>query len=172
MSKTAPRSLLPVALLSALVGLAGCHISFGSGSSSQSPDGVHGKPAKKSPSTSSGRSSTASKPIQKKAPSSKAVDEPEPTRKPTSDKTSEGPTRELPDDSSDPKRTAPTSDPKRTAPANTPKRIGPSADAGGDEDEGGAGASTIDRPGSVVAPTKKDDGAKEIDRPATLTAPK
>lgn len=178
MLKTAPRTLLPAALLSALVGLAGCHVSFGSGSSN--PNAVHGKPAHHS-SSSSGRSSgPTSKPIHKK--STKPVSEPasDPTRDTASDKTSDGPHRDQPD-TTDPKRTEPTSDPTRTKPASsdparTPKHIGGHAgtDAGGAaEDAGGAGAGTIDRPGSVVAPTKKDDGgSNEIVRPGSLTAPK
>ncbi len=176
MLKTAPRSLLPAALLSALVGLAGCHISIGSGSSN--PNGVHSKPARHSPSKSS-RSSTTSKPIPKKSTSTKTAD-PEPTRDPASDKTSEGPHRDQPD-TTDPKRTEP-SDPTRqpSDPTRKPtKHLGNTAhdggegggDAGGD-DAGGAGAKTLDRPGSVVAPTKGDDGANEIVRPGSLTAPK
>lgn len=180
MLKTAPRSLLPAALLSALVGLAGCHISIGSGgSSSQSPDSVRGKPAHRtSGSSKSARSSTTSKPIPKK--NTKPVAEPdddEPTRNVPDDKTSDGPHRDQPDN--DPTRTQPTSDPKRTQPATdpvrTPKHIGGHAggDGGSDPEPGDAGAAGANRrPGSVVAPTKKDDGANEIVRPGTLTAPK
>jgi hypothetical protein len=157
MLKTAPRSLLPAALLSALVGLAGCHISIGSGSSN--PNAVHGKPAHHS-SSSSGRSSgTTSKPIQKK--STKPVSDPEPTRDAASDKTSDGPHRDQAD-TTDPKRTQPTSDPTRTKPASPdpvrqPTRIGGHAghdvgDDTADEDAGGAGANAIDRPGSLTAP--------------------
>jgi hypothetical protein len=166
MLKTAPRSLLPAALLSALVGLAGCHISIGHGSSSQSPNTGRSKPAKHTPSKSS-TSSTTSKPIQKK--STEPTSEPEPTTDAPDDKTSEGPHRDQPD-TTDPKRTLPTSDPKRTPPTSDPKRT-PKPLPIGEDEEGGAGAGTIDRPGTVVAPTK-DDGAKDISRPGTLTAPK
>jgi hypothetical protein len=179
MLKTAPRSLLPAALLSALVGLAGCHISIGSGSSN--PSGVHGKPARHSPSKSS-RSSTTSKPIPKKSTSTKAVSDPdpEPTRDPASDKTSEGPHRDQPD-TTDPKRTEPSdptrqpSDPTRKPTRHLGNNVQDGGEGGGDaggDDAGGAGAKDIGRPGTVVAPTKGDDGANEIVRPGSLTAPK
>jgi len=191
MLKTAPRSLLPAALLSALVGLAGCHISIGSGSSN--PNGVHGKPAHHSPSRSSTHhSSKTSKPIPKKSTSTtKTTSDPEPTRDPSTDKTSEEPHRDQPD-TTDPKRTVPTSDPARNPsdPTRKPtKHLGKTSnggaapdeptdpadvgDAGGDDaDAGGAGANTLGRPGRVVAPTKKDTGgANELGRPGSVTAP-
>lgn len=167
MPKTAPRSLLPAACLSVLVGLAGCHVSFGSGSSSQSPDGVHGKPAHRSPSTPAPSSGRTSKPIPKKTASKPAAADPAPAPAPA-DKTSDGPHRDQPE-SNDPTRTQPTNDPKRVK--ATPKRVSPGTD---DEarDEGGSSAGNLDRPGSVT--TKKADGggANEIERPSTLTAPK
>jgi hypothetical protein len=172
MLKTPHRSLLPAALLSAFVGLAGCHVSIGSGSSSHAPGSVHGKPAHKTPSKSARASKPTSKPIHKA--SSKPTAESKPASDPVRDKTTEGPHRDQPD-TSDPKRTQPTNDPKRTQPASdparTPKRFGGRNDDGGD-DEGGAGASRLDRPGSVTTTTKDDGGAKEIDRPGTLVAPK
>lgn len=177
MLKTAPVRLLPATLLFALVGLAGCHVSFGSGSSSQSPGSVQGKPAKKS--TRSPSSSRTSK------PSSKAINKADskptnsgPTRAPADDKTTDdGPHRDQPA-STDPKRTLPTDDPTRTDPTDeptrTPKHIGNGKAGGGgagDQDEPSPGANTIDRPGSVTTPTKKPGGAKEIARPTTVTAP-
>lgn len=185
MLKTAPRTLLPAALLSALVGLAGCHISIGSGSSN--PNTVHGKPAHHSSSSSSRAPGRTSKPLNK---STKPVSEPDagPTRDTaTDDKTSDGPHRDQ-TDTTDPKRTEPASDPVRTKPASSeptrqPKHIGGHAggDAGGAgdagdagaEDAGGAGAKVINRPGSVVAPTKDaGGGTSEVARPGSLTAPK
>ena len=185
MFKTAPRSLLPAALLSALVGLAGCHISIGSGSSS--PNHVHGKPARHSSSSSSksSRSSTTSKPIKKSTKTS----DPEPTSDAPSDKATEGPHRDKPD-TTDPKRTLPSDEPSRTEPSSDPSRTpsdptrtkhlgnkdqngGEAPDDAGGDDAGGANpVARPDRPGSLITPKRETGGAKEISQPGSLTAPK
>jgi hypothetical protein len=173
MLKTPHRSFLPAAaLLSAFVGLAGCHVSFGSGSSSHSPGSMHGKPAHHSPGTSGRASKPTSKPIHKTTSTPTA--DSKPASDPVPDKTTEGPHRDQPD-ASNPKRTQPTNDPTRTQPASdptrTPKHIGGRNDDG-DTDAGAAGASSLDRPGSVTAKDVDGGGAKEVDRPGALAAPK
>jgi len=168
MPKTAQGSLLSVALLSALVGLAGCHISFSSGSGSQSPSSApRAKPAKKSPSKAAPSSSRTSKPIDSK-PSSKPAEEPA--------KTTNDPERTKPAEPTDPQRKKTsdpqrkkTSDPQRTDPADAPaptrNHIGRGRGDGGTDDGG------TSRPGSVTT-TKTDGGASERTRPTTVTAPR
>lgn len=125
MTKPAAPRLLSAALVSALVGLAGCHISVSSGSSSRSP-GSTAKPAKKSPSQAR-PTSTTSKPVSKSAKaapskpaaSKSASNEPAPAKE-----ANPGPTRDESGKKDD-------KGPQRTDPDQEPQRIKPKAENDG-----------------------------------------
>ncbi|MCA9649125.1 MAG: hypothetical protein H6712_02215 [Myxococcales bacterium] len=140
-------------MLSALVGLAGCHISFSSGSSSKAPSSSTAKPAHRSPSKASRPANDSAKPVTRSEskpaskPAAKTTDA-GPTRDQPAD---DGPTRKTTTDSGDPTRTQPTDDPERS-----PKIGGrnPGDSGGGNEDDGTTKPTSGS--GNLTAPTKDE----------------